>query len=157
MKLQCRYSETESNMELAVGRRRPYGPPLPTAHWLAWYLLCRRVVFKINKYLISSSEYWKIPFPVCDSKYFQLAIILWICWHFSKRKLNVTASRKYLNLDFIWGVCIKIFSLVCVLKTNVVLCSLLTKYSQILLRQSTLYFLTFFSQLHLPVPFRSNV
>jgi hypothetical protein len=39
--------------------------------------------------------------------YSQVTLILWIRWPFSERKLNMTLSRNYFNLDFLCGVSVK--------------------------------------------------
>jgi hypothetical protein len=87
----------------------------------------------------------------------QVALILWIRWPFSERKFNMTTISNYFNLDFKCGVCVKILSLLCVAKTDVVVYSLLMEYPHVFLRICTLYFLIFFSQLYIPVHFWSNV
>ncbi len=102
-------------------------------------------ISRINKYQATTRR------NIDDSSWviYKIALILRIRWPFSQRKFNMTTSRNYFNLDFIWEVCAP--------KTDVVVYSLLTKYSQIFLQKYTIHFLIFFSQLHLPVPFRSNV
>ncbi len=78
--------------------------------------------------------------------YPQVALILWIRWP-PERKFNMTTIRNYFNLDFKCGVCVKILSLLCVLKTDVVLYPLLKEYPYIPLVKinATPYFLDYYS------------
>ncbi len=75
MNPQCIYSETEANMQLAVSRRRPYGPPLHIARWFVRYIFCKRVIIKTAEYLLSLSKYWKISFPMQDYEYIHNEVI----------------------------------------------------------------------------------
>ncbi len=53
-------------------------------------------------------------------------------------------------------VSVKVFSLVSVAKTDTLVHSLLTEYSQGFVQKYTLYFLIFYSKLYLAIPFRSD-